>query len=76
MLDRTLLLTFGVGDHGDAGRRRAEERTGGLSKREEAVVRRLCDPKAYTGTAATGHLPVTVDLEEGSDVRVRFKNDK
>lgn len=38
------------------------------SSKVEAVVRRLCDPKSFTGTAATGHLPITVDLEEGADV--------
>lgn len=32
------------------------------------VVRRLFDPKSFTGTAATGHLPITVDLEKGVDV--------
>lgn len=32
------------------------------------VVRRLVDPKSFTGTAATGHLPITVDLEKGVDV--------
>lgn len=41
---------------------------GRLSKWEEGVVTRLCDPKLYTGTAATGHLPSTVDLEGGSEV--------
>lgn len=39
-----------------------------LSKREGEVVRRLCDPKLFTGTAATGHLPTTVDLEGGVGV--------
>lgn len=39
-------------------------------RQESGIVRRLCDPNMYTGTAATGQLPVTVDLEQGSDVRV------
>lgn len=38
-------------------------------KQKSGIVRRLCDPNMYTGTAATGQLPVTVDLEQGSDVR-------
>ena len=34
-------------------------------------MRRLCDPKLFTGTAATGHLPTTVDLEGGVGVSDR-----
>lgn len=35
---------------------------------EDDVLARLCNPKHFTGTAATGHLPVVVDLEGGVGV--------
>lgn len=34
----------------------------------EDVLTRLCNPKHFTGTAATGHLPSVVDLEGGVGV--------
>ena len=42
---------------------------GGLGKQKtENVVTRLCNPKHFTGTASTGHLPTVVDLENGAGV--------
>ncbi len=38
---------------------------------ENDVLARLCDPKHFTGTAATGHLPTVVDLEGGVGVSSR-----
>lgn len=35
---------------------------------EDDVLTRLCNPKNFTGTAATGHLPTVVDLEGGVGV--------
>jgi len=35
---------------------------------EDDVLARLCDPKHFTGTAATGQLPTVVDLEGGVGV--------
>lgn len=39
---------------------------------DEDVLERLCDPKHFTGTAATGHLPTVVDLEGGVGVSRRL----
>lgn len=50
--------------------REGERGTGDESSGTDGdVVARLCDPKKYTGTAASGHLPTTVDLEGGVGVR-------
>ncbi|CAM9759336.1 unnamed protein product [Pylaiella littoralis] len=38
---------------------------------DEDVLARLCDPKHFTGTAATGHLPTVVDLEGGVGVLLK-----
>lgn len=40
----------------------------GRGKENDDVLSRLCNPKLYTGTAATGHLPQVVDLEGGAGV--------
>lgn len=39
---------------------------------DEDILERLCDPKHFTGTAATGHLPTVVDLEGGVGVSRRL----
>ncbi|CAM9381816.1 unnamed protein product [Ectocarpus fasciculatus] len=38
---------------------------------DDDVLTRLCNPKHFTGTAATGHLPVVVDLEGGVGVLLK-----
>eukprot|EP00903_Cladosiphon_okamuranus_P016248 g14986.t2 len=38
---------------------------------KEDVLTRLCNPKNFTGTAATGHLPTVVDLEGGVGVLLK-----
>lgn len=66
-------LAEGGGESGEGESRPGSARGGGgkLSKgvlKKGGVLARLCDPKAFTGTAATGHLPITVDLEGGAGV--------
>lgn len=58
------------GSDGEAGRRAdaAPEHSNAGSGGEEDVLTRLCNPKNFTGTAATGHLPTVVDLEGGVGV--------
>lgn len=46
----------------------APEHSNAGSGGEEDVLTRLCNPKNFTGTAATGHLPTVVDLEGGVGV--------
>ncbi|CAM9127795.1 unnamed protein product [Scytosiphon promiscuus] len=47
----------------------AGRRHGG--KENDDVLTRLCNPKLFTGTAATGHLPQVVDLEGGAGVLLK-----
>lgn len=62
------------GSGGAAGKRAeavtvsiTEQSTAGSGGKED-VLTRLCNPKHFTGTAATGHLPTVVDLEGGVGV--------
>lgn len=57
------LKDSGGNDHGAPNNKR--------DRKTPRIVRRLCDPKLFTGTAASGHLPVTVDLEAGVNVSHR-----
>ncbi|CBJ48921.1 hypothetical protein Esi_0057_0107 [Ectocarpus siliculosus] len=47
-----------------------ESKSSGESE-DDDVLARLCNPKHFTGTAATGHLPVVVDLEGGVGVLLK-----
>ncbi|CAB1112842.1 unnamed protein product [Ectocarpus sp. CCAP 1310/34] len=47
-----------------------QSKSGGESE-DDDVLARLCNPKHFTGTAATGRLPVVVDLERGVGVLLK-----
>lgn len=57
-----------IADRGQRARGATVAADAVLSKSENDVVTRLSNPKTFTGTAATGHLPITVDLEGGVGV--------